>query len=61
MIKQYIIENWLVKPAHYDMEHITRSQIQAARARVLFSIASVIYITQHAVFFTEFRILNPGY
>jgi signal transduction histidine kinase/CheY-like chemotaxis protein len=56
MIKQYIIENWLLKPSQYDMEHITRSQIQAAWARVLFAIASVIYLTQHAVFFAEFEI-----
>ena len=55
MIKQYIIENWLVKPAQYDIEHIIRSQIQAAWARILFSIASMIYLSQHAVFFAEYK------
>ena len=56
MIKQYIIENWLVKPAQYDIELITRSQIQQAWARVLFAIASLIYLTQHAAFFNDFKI-----
>jgi len=56
MIKQYIIDNWLVKPAQDDIEHITRSQIQAAWARILFAIASMIYLCQHAVFFDEYMI-----
>jgi signal transduction histidine kinase len=54
-MKQYIVENWLVKPAQYDMEHITRSQMQQTWARVLFSVAGLIYLTQHAVFFAEFK------
>ena len=54
MIKQYIIENWLVKPAQYDIEHIIRSQVQAAWARILFAIASMIYLCQHAVFFDKY-------
>jgi signal transduction histidine kinase len=54
MIKQYIIDNWLVKPAQDDIEHITRSQVQAAWARILFAIASMIYLWQHAVFFAEY-------
>lgn len=56
MIGQYIIENWLVKPAQDDVEHITRSQLQAAWARVLFAIASMIYLSQHAIFFAEYKI-----
>jgi len=56
MIKQYIIENWLVKPAQDDVEYITRSQVQAAGARVLFAIASMIYLSQHAIFFAEYKI-----
>ena len=56
MIKQYIIENWLVKPAQYDIEQITRSQVQQAWARVLFAIASLIYLSQHAVHFEMFKI-----
>ncbi len=56
MIRQYIIENWLVKPAQDDVEHITRSQVQAAWARILFAIASMIYLWQHAMFFAEYMI-----
>jgi PAS domain S-box-containing protein len=56
MIKQYIIENWLVKPAQDDIEHITRSQVQAAWARILFAIASMAYLYLHAVFFAEYMI-----
>lgn len=56
MIKKYIIENWLVRPAQYDIDHITRSQIQQAWARVLFAVASIIYLTQHAIFFDQFKI-----
>jgi PAS domain S-box-containing protein len=54
MIKQYIIENWLVKPAQYDIGHIIKSQVHAAWARILFAIASMIYLFQHAVFFAEY-------
>jgi len=54
-MKQKIIEHWLLKPAQYDLKSITRSQIQQAWARVLFSIACVLYLTQHAVFFAEFK------
>ena len=56
MIKQYIIENWLVRPAQYDIEQITRSQVQQAWARVLFAIASLVYLSQHAVYFDIFKI-----
>jgi signal transduction histidine kinase/CheY-like chemotaxis protein len=55
MVKHYIIENWLVKPAGRNMESITRSQIQQARARALFAIAGMIYLFQHAVYFDRFR------
>ncbi len=55
-MKQKIIEHWLLKPSQYDLESITRSQIQQAWARILFSFACVLYLTLHAVFFTEFKI-----
>lgn len=54
-MKQHIIENWLLIPAQYDTEKITRSQIQQAKARILFAVASLIYLSQHAVFFAEFK------
>jgi signal transduction histidine kinase/ActR/RegA family two-component response regulator len=54
-MKQHIIENWLLIPAQYDTERIAQSQIQQAKARLLFAIASLIYLSQHAVFFAEFK------
>jgi signal transduction histidine kinase/ActR/RegA family two-component response regulator len=55
-VKQQIIENWLLKPAQYDLESIVRSQIQQTWARLVFAVASLIYLSQHAIFFTEFII-----
>jgi len=54
-MKQHIIENWLLIPAQYDTERIAQSQIQQAKARILFAIASLIYLSQHAIFFAEFK------
>ncbi len=55
-MKQRIIEHWLLKPSQYDLKSITRSQIQQAWARILFSFACAAYLTLHAVFFAEFKV-----
>jgi len=53
-MRQKIIENWLLKPAQYDLKSIAHSQLQQAWARILFSFACELYLSLHAVFFIEF-------
>ena len=54
-IKKFIIENWLIKRNQPGNASIIGAQIQQAVARILFAIAGLFYLQQHAVFFSHYQ------
>jgi len=54
-IKKFIIENWLIKRNQPGSMSIIAAQTQQAGARVIFAIAGLVYLQQHAIFFTEYQ------
>lgn len=55
MLKQHIIENWLLKHNQLDDKSLGQSQIEQAYARLAFACAGLIYIYLHADAFPHYQ------